>query len=72
MLCFAKHWAVYHFWSLAHHRYEMAVLELYDATPRDLSIGSMLFGNQNASSSAFLSTSCRGQPSIQQSVDQLR
>ena len=51
MLC--EHWAVYHFWSLTHHRHEMAVVELYDATPRDLSISSMLFGSQNVSASAF-------------------
>ena len=49
----SEHWVVYHFWSLAHHRYEMAVMELYDATPRDLSIGSMLLGSQNSSTSAY-------------------
>ena len=48
-----ENWAVYHFWSLAHHRFEMAVIELYDATPRDLSIASVLLGSSNVTLSAF-------------------
>ena len=48
-----ENWAVYHFWSLAHHRFEMAVIELYDSTPRDVSIANVLFGGSNASLSAF-------------------
>lgn len=49
-----ENWAVYHFWSLSHHRFEMAVIELYDASPRDLSITSVLFGASNDSTSSFI------------------
>lgn len=49
-----EHWAVYHFWSVANHRHEMAVLELYDATPRDISVSDVLFGAENNTQSAFL------------------
>ena len=51
VLC--EHWAIYHFWSTASQRHEMAVLELYDATPRDMSVAHVLFGADNATQSAF-------------------
>ena len=49
-----ENWAVYHFWSIASQRHEMAVLELYDATPRDMSVAHVLFANDNATQSAFV------------------
>ncbi|KAK9804018.1 hypothetical protein WJX73_002264 [Symbiochloris irregularis] len=51
VLC--ENWAVYHFWSVAQHRHEMAVLELYDATPRTITVADVLFAEGNATQSAY-------------------
>lgn len=52
VLC--ENWAVYHFWSTSSQRHEMAVIELYDVTPRDMSVAHVLFAADNATQSAYL------------------
>lgn len=52
----SENWAVYSYYSTANQRFEIAVLEFYDVQARDLSIPSLLLGNQSSTLSAFAPT----------------
>ena len=49
----SENWVVYSYYNSASQRFEIAVLEFYDVRPRDLSIPSLLLGNQSSTLSAF-------------------
>lgn len=45
----AENWAVYHYWSTTHLRYEVAVIELYDDTSaRSMSLADAVLSNSSA------------------------
>lgn len=52
----SENWVVYSYYSIVNQRFEIAVLEFYDVQPRDLSIPSLLLGNQSSTLSAFSPT----------------
>ena len=52
----SENWVVYSYYSIVNQRFEIAVLEFYDVQTRDLSIPSLLLGNQSTTLSAFSPT----------------
>lgn len=58
----SENWVVYSYYSTVNQRFEIAVLEFYDVQPRDLSIPSLLLGNQSTTLSAFSPTPIEVQP----------
>ena len=49
----SEHWVVYHYWSTAARRFEVAVLELYDLAPRVFKPRDLLFGSVAETTSSF-------------------
>ncbi|KAK9816030.1 hypothetical protein WJX74_010737, partial [Apatococcus lobatus] len=51
VLC--ENWAIYQYWSITNHRFEMAVVELYDQAHMGITIPDLLLHTSNATRSAF-------------------
>jgi hypothetical protein len=58
----SENWVVYSYYSTANQRFELAVLEFYDVQSRDLSIPSLLLGNQSSTLSPFAPTPIEAPP----------
>jgi len=59
----SENWVVYSYYSTVNQRFEVAVLEFYDVQTRDLSIPSLLLGNQSTTLSPFAPTPIEAPPS---------
>lgn len=54
VLC--EHWAVYHFWNAEQFRWQMSVIELYDASSHDLRVLDLAFKSSAANVSSWEAT----------------
>lgn len=54
VLC--EHWAVYHYWFAPDNRWQVSVVELYDASQHDLSVADLAFGDSSAKVSSWDAT----------------
>ena len=51
VLC--ENWAIYQYWSITNHRFEVAVVELYDQAHTGITIPDLLFSTSNGTRSAY-------------------
>jgi hypothetical protein len=49
----AENWVTYTYWSRANHRFQATAVELYDASPRNLSALQLVLGGGNATMSSY-------------------